>query len=55
MCNCDDEPYKPNKYTRYIKTEDWRKMLYGDGAGNVTIIDPGYVNEPGEEPRKPKK
>ena len=52
MCECGDEPYKPNKYTRYIKAEDWRKLLYGDGPQTVSMVDPGYTNEPHQEPTK---
>jgi hypothetical protein len=48
----DDEPYKPNKYTRYISLDDWRKIIRGEPTGAMTLIDPGYVNEPHEEPRK---
>ena len=47
------EDYKPNKYTRYINAEDWRKFLFSDGHPvAVRMTDPGYVNEPGEQPRK---
>jgi hypothetical protein len=51
MCDID-EPYKPNKYTRYISNEDWRKIMRACGPIDVTLVDPGYKNEPGEEPRK---
>lgn len=48
-----EEDYKPNKYTRYINAEDWRKFLFSDGHPvAVRMTDPGYVNEPGEQPRK---
>lgn len=28
MCDCD-RPYRPNKHTRYIRYEDWRKLNIG--------------------------
>ena len=47
------EDYKPNKYTRHINAEDWRKFLFSDGRPMaVRMTDPGYVNEPDEQPRK---
>ena len=47
----DDEPYRPNKYTRHIPADAWRAFTCG--ATNVLpVIDPGYVNEPGETLRK---
>ena len=52
MCWHDDEPYKPNKYTRYISMADWRKIVYGEGPQVVSVIDPGYTNEPHQEPTK---
>jgi len=50
-CYSDDEPYKPNKYTRYINAEDWRRFCRGETV-KMRIVNPGYVNEPHEEPRK---
>lgn len=56
MCEeqlCEEEPYKPNKCTRYISWEDWRKFLYSKGEPvKVHMIDPGYKNEPHTEPYK---
>lgn len=52
MCDCDDaKPYLPNKYTRYISVDDWRRINRGE-TSVATIVNPGYVNEPGEPPRK---
>ena len=37
--------------SRYISMEDWRKIVRASGPIEVTMLDPGYVNEPYEEPR----
>lgn len=53
MCECrNDEPYKPNKYTRHMSMETWRKINRGEQVDSAEIINPGYVNEPGETPRR---
>ena len=44
---CDD--YKPNKYTRYMSVEDWRRIVR-DNGGTAKLIDPKYLNEPGDYP-----
>lgn len=52
MCDCEhEEPYRPNKYTRYMTLDMWRAINRG-GVAKGELIDPGYVNEPHEEPRK---
>lgn len=52
MCDCpDDRPYKPNKYTRYIDINDYVKLVRGE-LSEVAVHDPGFINEPGEQPRK---
>lgn len=53
MCD-DDKPYRPNKYTRYVDVATWRRIVRGE-SGPAHIVDPGYVNEPGEEPRIGKR
>jgi hypothetical protein len=50
-CTDDDVPYKPNKYTRYINARDWWNFILGK-ANQIRMVNPGYVNEPHEEPRK---
>lgn len=54
MCEELEEPYKPNKYTRYISYEDWRRAMLSSPGESVPVrmVDPGYKNEPGEEPWK---
>lgn len=44
-----DDDYKPNKYTRYMSIEDWRRISR-DGGGPATLIDPKYLNEPYDHP-----
>lgn len=45
----NDDEYKPNKYTRRISNEDWAR-IQRDGGGRAVLINPGYLNEPGDHP-----
>lgn len=44
---CEDT-YKPNKYTRHMSIEDWRRISVN--GGSAKLIDPKYLNEPGDHP-----
>ena len=41
--------YLPNKYTRYIPRKDWERICR-EGGGRAQVIDPKYLNEPGDFP-----
>ena len=43
------DEYLPNKYTRRILIKDWERIMC-DGGGIARIIDPKYLNEPGDFP-----
>lgn len=53
MNKLDSEPYKPNKHTRYVPMDEWRKLDWASKKPQqLTIVDPGYTNEPDDEPTK---